>query len=72
MFKLGDIIPHRTFEGEEEEHYIVVGVNPPQLEKVENYILRCFTVPYEGERCTLNEVVAREKDKILSRRKIDV
>ena len=70
-FRVGDIIP--SFGPNGEEHYIVVesGTNP-KLEKVEDYILRCRTVYYEGEYCTLSEIIAREKKKILHRGNINV
>jgi hypothetical protein len=71
MFKLGDIITSTGPKGT--DYYIVVedGTNP-KLELVEDYILRCRTVYYEGEYCTLREVLSREKQRIINRGYINV
>lgn len=71
MFKLGDIIPCCGLKGT--DYYIVVedGTNP-ELELLDDYVLRCRTVYYEGELCTLLEVLEREKSKIINRGNIHV
>ena len=71
MFNIGDIIPSYSAKGT--DYYIVVenGTNP-QLELVEDYILRCRTVYSEGEYCTLREIIEREKCKIINRGSINV
>lgn len=71
MFKLGEIIPS---EGPKStEYYIVVEASHrPLLELLDDYIMRCRTVPYEGEYCTLREIVDREKQRIISKGYIDV
>lgn len=71
MFKLGEIIPSEGPKGT--EYYIVVEEGRrPLLELLDNYIMRCRTVPYEGEYCTLREVVECEKQRIISKGYIDV
>jgi hypothetical protein len=66
MFKLGDIVSACGANGT--DYYIVVETGScPHLELVEDYILRCRVVLYEGEYCTLREIVDREKQKILSK-----
>jgi hypothetical protein len=71
MFKLGEIIPS---EGPKcTEYYIVVEEgHRPLLELLDDYIMRCRTVPYEGEYCTLREIVDREKQRIISKGYINV
>jgi hypothetical protein len=71
MFKLGEIIQSYSSKGT--DHYIVVedGTNP-SLELLDDYIMRCRTVPYEGEYCTLREIVDREKQRIISKGYINV
>ncbi len=71
MFKLGEIVPSEGSKGT--DYYIVVEAGPnPKLELVDDYILRCRIVYYEGEYCTLAEIVNREKQKIISRGYINV
>ncbi len=71
MFKLGEIIPSEGSKGT--EYYIVVEAgHRPLLELLDDYIMRCRTVPYEGEYCTLREIVYREKQKIISKGYINV
>lgn len=71
MFKLGEIIPSEGPKGI--EYYIVVEAGDrPLLELLDDYILRCRIVPYEGEYCTLREVVEREKQRIISKGYINV
>lgn len=71
MFKLGEIIPSEGPKGT--EYYIVVEEGyRPLLELVDDYIMRCLTVPYEGECCTLREIVDREKQRIISKGYINV
>lgn len=71
MFKLGEIIPSEGVKGT--EYYIVVEEGAkPLLELLDDYIMRCRTVYYEGEYCTLAEIVAREKQRIISRGYINV
>ena len=71
MFKLGTIIPSEGPKGT--EYYIVVEEgHRPLLELLDDYIMRCRTVPYEGEYCTLREIVEREKQRIINRGHIDV
>jgi hypothetical protein len=66
MFKLGDIVSACGANGT--DYYVVVETSSCQrLELVEDYILRCRAVPYEGEYCTLREIVDREKQRIISR-----
>ncbi len=71
MFNLGNIIPCYSSNGT--AYYIVVeGGTNPKLELVDDYILRCRTVYYEGEYCTLREIVDREKQRIISKGNINV
>jgi hypothetical protein len=71
MFKLGEIIPSEGPKGT--EYYIVVEAGRrPLLELLDNYIMRCRTVPYEGEYCTLREIIDREKQRIISKGYVDV
>jgi hypothetical protein len=71
MFKLGEIIPSEGPKGT--EYYIVVEEGTrPLLELLDDYIMRCRTVPYEGEYCTLREIVDREKQRIISKGYINV
>jgi hypothetical protein len=71
MFKLGEIIPSDGPKGT--EYYIVVEEGTrPLLELLDDYIMRCRMVPYEGEYCTLREIVDREKQKIISKGYINV
>lgn len=71
MFKLGEIIPSEGPKGT--EYYIVVEEGArPLLELLDDYIMRCRTVSYEGEYCTLREIVDREKQRIISKGYINV
>jgi hypothetical protein len=71
MFKLGDIIPN--YSAKCIDYYIVVETgNNPKLELLDDYIMRCRTVPYEGEYCSLREIVEREKQRMISRGRINV
>lgn len=71
MFKLGDIIP--CYGLKRTDYYVVVedGTNP-ELELLDDYVLRCSTVYYEGELCPLLEVLERKKSKIINRGNIHV
>ena len=71
MFKFGEIIPSEGPKGI--EYYIVVEDGArPLLELLDDYIMRCRTVYYEGEYCTLKEIVDREKQRIISKGYINV
>lgn len=71
MFKVGEIIPSESAKGT--EYYIVVEAgHRPLLELLDDYIMRCRTVPYEGDYCTLREIVEREKQRIISKGYINV
>ena len=67
MFKLGDIIKNQVFETEPPTYHIVSRLygNSPEFESLDDYILRNFTVLYNNERCTLREILEREKQKII-------
>jgi hypothetical protein len=71
MFRVGEIIPSESLKGT--EYYIVVEAgHRPLLELLDDYIMRCRTVPYEGEYCTLREIVDCEKQRIISKGYINV
>jgi hypothetical protein len=71
MFKLGKIIPSEGPNGT--EYYIVVEDGArPLLELLDDYIMRCRTVSYEGEYRTLREIVEREKQRIINKGYINV
>ena len=67
MFKLGDIIKNQVFETESPIYSIVSALhgNIPEFESLDDYIMRNLTVLYNNERCTLRELVVREKRKII-------
>lgn len=72
MFKVGEVIS--SFGPNGEEHYIVVEVDGtnPYLEKVEDYILRRYSVYHEGEYRTLGEIITLEKSKIINKGYLNV
>lgn len=64
---VGDIIKNQVFETEQPQYFIVSALygNIPDLEPIEHYIMRNFTVLYNNERYTLKEVLESEKQKII-------
>lgn len=64
---VGDIIKNQVFETEEPQYFIVSALygNIPNLEPIDDYIMRNFTVLYNNERYTLKEVLEIEKQKII-------
>ena len=64
---VGDIIKNQVFETEQPRYFIVSALygNIPDLEPIEDYIMRNFTVLYNNERYTLKEVLESEKQKII-------
>jgi hypothetical protein len=67
MFRLGDIIKNQVFETEPPTYSIVSALhgNIPEIESLDDYIMRNFTVLYNNERCTLREILESEKRKII-------
>lgn len=73
MFKVGEIIPINGPKGA--EHYIVVeSGDKPQLELIEDFIMRNYTVvDHEtGGVYTIKQLVNREKQKMINKGQVNV
>ena len=71
MFNVGELIPSEGLKGIEYSIVVEAG-NRLLLELVDDYIMRCYTVPYESDYCTLREIVECEKQRIISKGYINV
>jgi hypothetical protein len=73
MLEVGQIICSKDISGE--EYFVVVETgHRPLLEKLDDFIIRNFVVcePSTGDFYTLAELIAREKDKIIRNRKVEI